>query len=245
MGKIYGKLFSIFLLSLISMSFHVSAFSTGAGTCNIDSQDIEGGHGPSALKSPAGFTVTTAMKSPGAFEFTVNGPGSGFEGILLYVIDGTGNRLGKFVSLPSNIQIKQDCNPAGTTVTHTSKAMKKYPFTLSWNAPQGTNGNLTVKALVVKDSQPDFARLDPVQFDPVSGASSALTGSTPPPSNNQPDTTTESDNFLKKYSLFLVMVGITTLLYVVGSITESMLKRQQVKSRSFAKTINNGFENSR
>src|ERR1051325_8840624 len=223
MGKIYGKLFSIFLLSLVSMSFYVSALPNGAASCDMDTNEIDVGHGSNNLKGPSGYTLTV-MKVKGTFQFTLNGPNKGFKGVLAYVVDGSGKKkLGEFTDLPDNIKFKDCDGLPKASVTHTSDAVKLFPFSLTWNAPQGTTGNLTVKALVVRE-QTSYARLDGVQIDPVSGASSAPTGNLP--ANAPPQDTTQSDGFLQKYSLFLVMAGTTTLLYVVGSVTEAMLKRQ-------------------
>ncbi|RIA84807.1 hypothetical protein C1645_783323 [Glomus cerebriforme] len=244
MGKMYEKLLSFILLLFISIPFYVSAFPNGAGTCNVEDMS-SGDHGNSNLKGSAGYALTTTGTS-GNFEFTLTGGQSkGIEGLLVYVVDANNKRLGQFTNLPSSLQFKDDCNVPSATITHKNKDIKNFPINLNWNAPQGSSGNLTVKALVVRDFK-DWAKLDDVQFDPISGTTSSPVGSVPVNSGGQ-DTSSadsDSDNFLKKYLLFIIMIGITTLLYIVGSVTEAMLKRQQVKSRSFAKTIQNGYDGS-
>jgi len=229
MGKLHEKLLSFFLLLFISMPFYVSAFPTGAGTCNVEEMPTIG-HGTTNLISPAGYMMNVTLQSQGKFQLSINGPGNGIEGLLVYVVDSTNTRLGQFSNLPDFIQIKPDCT-GQSTVTHKSSDNKKFPINLNWDAPQGTSGNLIIKSLVVKDFS-DWARLDDVTFDPISGTSTSTSTDSGAP--------VATDGFLQKYTLFIIMVGITTLLYVVGSVTEAMLKRQQVKSKSFAKTIQNG-----
>jgi hypothetical protein len=240
MSKIHRTLSSIFLLLLISTSFYVSALPDGADTCDVE-QMAKIGHKTTNIQGTGGYALTTAMSAPGAFKFTIDGPGGSFEGILAYVVDGSGKRLGEFTNLPATLRFKDDCGPS-TTVTHKNKNLKDFPFELNWNAPQGTNGKLTVKSLVVVKGYNNWAKLDDVTFDSATGNAESAPANNGGSQNN--DTNAQSDGFLQKYALFLIMIGVTTLLYVVGSVTEAMLKRQQVKSRSFAKTIN-GFENSR
>jgi hypothetical protein len=234
MSKLHEKLFSFFLLLFILIPFYVSALPDGADTCNVEDMATKG-HGQSGLASPADYTITTNMKSPGKFDLTINGPGNGIEGLLVYVVDKDNKRSGIFENLPDSVKFKE-CGVASTTVTHKNSNVKNFPITLSWSA-QGATGSLTLKALVVKNYS-NWARLDDVSFDPVSGTSNTVAA-------NDGGTQTASDGFLQKYSLFIIMIGITTLLYIVGSVAEAMLKRQQVKSRSFAKTIQNGYGDSR
>jgi len=213
----------------------VTALPDGADTCNVEDMATKG-HGATGLKSPGGYTITTSMKSPGNFELTINGPDNGIEGLLVYVVDKDNKRSGQFQNLPNNIKFKE-CGVASTTVTHSNPNLKNFPITLSWSA-QGATGGLTIKSLVVKNYS-NWARLDDVSLDPVSGTSNTVAAS-------DSGTQAASDGgFLQKYTLFIIMIGITTLLYVVGSVSEAMLKRQQVKSRSFAKTIQNGYGDSR
>nr|CAG8456591.1 7465_t:CDS:2 [Entrophospora candida] len=52
--------------------------------------------------------------------------------------------------------------------------------------------------------------------------------------------TADDEGFLgwiKKYSLFVILIALTTILYVIGSVVELMLKKQNIKARSFAKTV--------
>jgi len=217
------------------MPFYVSALPDGADTCNVEDMPIKG-HGPSSLKSPGGYTITTNMKSQGKFDLTINGPDNGVEGLLVYVLDKDNKRVGLFENLPDYVKFKE-CGVPSTTITHKNSNVKNFPITLSWNA-QGATGSVTVKSLVVKNFS-NWARLDDVSLDPVSGTSSTVAAS------NDGGAQTASDGFLQKYTLFIIMIGLTTLLYIVGSVAEAMLKRQQVKSRSFAKTIQNGYGDSR
>lgn len=223
------------LLLLTSIPFYVSAFPTGAGTCNVEEM-ANGDHGPSSLKEPTGYRLSADMPTKGNFELTAVGPGDGFKGILVYVLNAKNERIGEFTNLPATMQLKSDCK--GSTVTHKTKDNKNFPFKLNWKAPQGTSGNLTIKSLIVKDFK-NWARLEDIEFDPVTGASSVS-----PDINEvtagQPSK--PSKHFVEKYTLFIVMIAITTLLYIVGSVIEALLKRQQVKSRSFAKTVG-GFGN--
>lgn len=217
------------------MPFYVSALPTGADTCNVEEMS-KGFHGNSNLQGSAGYKLNATKTTQGNFEFTISGPGDGFEGVLVYVVDANNKRLGQFVDIDSNnIQFK-DCGAKSATITHKSKSIKNFPFKLNWNA-QGASGSLTVKSLVVVKSVKDWAQLDDVKFDSASGISSTVSAT----GDNK---ATQSDGFLQKYSLFIIMISITTLLYVVGSVTEALLKRQQVKARSFAKTLN-GFGNAR
>ncbi|CAI2162460.1 10793_t:CDS:1 [Funneliformis geosporum] len=238
MSKDTIKLLLFSLLLLTSIPFFVSAFPTGAGTCNVEEM-ASGDHGPSSLKEQAGYRLSANMPTKGSFEITAVGPGDGFKGILVYVLNAKNERIGEFTNLPPNMQLKSDCK--GSTVTHKSKENKKFPFKLNWNAPQGTSGNLTIKSLIVKDFK-NWARLDDIEIDPVTGASNVSPDS--PANEDTAGQQTESDSFVKKYTLFIVMIVITTLLYIVGSVAEALLKRQQVKSRSFAKTVG-GFGNAK
>uniref|UniRef100_A0A1D1ZIJ8 Surfactin synthase subunit 1 n=1 Tax=Anthurium amnicola TaxID=1678845 RepID=A0A1D1ZIJ8_9ARAE len=239
MGNLHEKLLSFFLLLFISIPFYVSAYPEGAGTCDVAQMSVIG-HMKSNLQGSGGYSMNAKMLNTGKFQLTINGNGK-FKGMLVYVLDSSNNRVGEFVNLPANIQIKTDCK-GQATVTHKDATDKSFPFNLNYSTGTTgtTGGNLTIKSLVVKDFS-DWAKLDDITLDPVTGDSSIVTG------GSQDTTTgsTGSDNFLQKYSLFIIMIGITTLLYIVGSVTEAMLKRQQVKSRSFAKTIQNGFGDSR
>lgn len=234
MNKLHEKLFSFFLLLFILTPFYVSAKPDGADTCNVEDMATIG-HGTSALTSPADYKLTMNMKSQGNFELTINGPGNGIEGLLIYAVDNNKKRSGIFQNLPDTFKFKE-CGVASTTVTHKNSNLKNFPITLSWNA-QGATGSLTIKSLVVKDFS-NWARLDDVNFDPVTGTSNTVSANADNGGATQP-------GFLQKYTLFIIMIAITTLLYVVGSVAEAMLKRQQVKSRSFAKTIQDGYSESR
>ncbi|GET03824.1 putative defense protein 3 [Rhizophagus clarus] len=237
MSKLHERLLSFFLLLFILTPFYVSALPNGADTCNVEDMATKG-HGASSLTSPAGYTLTTNMKSPGNFELTINGPDGGIEGLLIYAVDNNNKRSGIFQNLPGNFKFK-DCGVASTTVTHTNSNVKNFPITLSWNS-QGATGSLTIKSLVVKNFS-NWARLNDVSLDTTTGTSSTVSAN----ANNGGAAQPASDGFLQKYTLFIIMIGITTLLYIVGSVAEAMLKRQQVKSRSFAKTIQNGHGESR
>lgn len=217
------------------MPFYVSALPDGADTCIVEEMATKG-HGATSLVGPGGYTITTNMKSQGKFDLTINGPDKGIEGLLVYVVDKDNKRLGLFENLPDYVKFKE-CGVPSTTITHKNSNVKNFPITLSWNA-QGATGSLTIKSLVVKNFS-NWARLDDVSLDPVSGTSSTVAA------NNDGGAQTASDGFLQKYTLFIIMIGLTTLLYIVGSVVEAMLKKQQVKSRSFAKTIQNGYGDSR
>jgi len=236
-----ARLVSLFAL-LLTAPFLASAFPTGAGTCDV-TQMSAGDHGTSLQSGAGGYKLTSTAQGSN-FQISISGP-KAVKGVLLYTQDGTGTRFGNF-QLPSGFQAKA-CTGSGTnTITHTSDALKNMPLNFMWN-PAGKTAKTTVRAIVVQDFK-DWLMLQDMTFDLTTGAASNGTSSsgsgqtslpdsgttTPPPTTTTP---TGFVGFFKNNMLFIAMMGITTVLYVIGSVVETLLRRQQVKARSFAKTV--------
>ncbi|CAJ0917161.1 8233_t:CDS:2 [Entrophospora sp. SA101] len=175
------------------------------------------GHGPQLKKTGTGGYTLSASGAGGNFDISVAGTGA-LEGLLLYVVNPADNtKTGKFnIADPAF----QPCNSDPSAVTHTSKTVKKLPLKFNWSSSAGAKtGSVTVRAIVVEKSKTWYSLQD-VTFNLEDGFL----------------------GWIKKYSLFVILIALTTILYVIGSIVELMLKKQNIKARSFAKTVG-GFVN--
>jgi hypothetical protein len=150
----------------------------------------------------------------------------------MYVVNQNNKRFGTFSSLPETLQIKSDCDD-GTTVTHKSSEMKKPTYTLSWNAGE-ESGQATVRALVVR-SLTDWYVLDNLQFDLAStnpvGIGGGGTNSTNEISKNAIIASLEGN------ALFSIVVGVITVIYIIGAILEALIKRQRAQEKSITKKV--------
>jgi len=240
MLKYYSSIVYLILFIFVQNNFNnVSSFSSGAGSCAIEDM-ATGGHGAQLKKAGTGGYTLSASGTGGNFEISVAGTGA-LEGLLLYVVNPDNTKTGKFnIADPAF----QPCNNDPTAVTHTSKTVKKLPLKFNWSSSAKT-GSVTVRALAVEKAKVWYSLQD-VTFNLDDGKTS-----TPPPANpNNPDPNSPSSSppsssaddegflgWIKKYSLFVILIALTTILYVIGSIVELMLKKQNIKARSFAKTV--------
>lgn len=242
MLKYYSFIVYLILFIFLQNNFNdVSSFSTGAGTCVVEEMSTSG-HGAQLKKNgDGGYKLTTSGKA-GAFDISVTNPSGGqLEGLLLYAVNtGTTTKTGKFA--PPDATAFQTCSgdPDLVTLTHTSKVVKKLPLQFKWSG--ATTGNVTFRALAVEKAKAWYM-LDDLTFSLDDGKTATPptnTNNADPNSASQPAVAANDQGFIawvKKYSLFVIMIALTTILYVVGSIVELMLKKQNIKARSFAKTV--------
>jgi len=157
------------ILAVLATPFFASAYPTGAGTCDV-TQMAAGAHGASAQPNNGGadgYTITTS-KTGNNYTLSVNGKNP-IEGLLIYVFDAKGNRVGNFVNLNAqNWQLKTCGGTGGNTVTHTNSNTKNLPIKLSWGSGGPTTGKWVVKALVVQNLK-NWNQLDDTTFDLATG----------------------------------------------------------------------------
>ncbi|CAG8739248.1 10305_t:CDS:1, partial [Acaulospora colombiana] len=215
----------------------VLSFPNGAGTCDVSQMQSQG-HGSPSTSGVGGFSVSVKnATTAGSYVISINGPSS-IEGVLIYTQDSKGNRIGNFV-VPSNLQSKS-CGGSGTnSLTHTDQNSKSMPLKLTWSPM--SNGTITVKSLVVVNSYANWHQLNDVNFEAVSSGSVISSSNNGSGDNSDSGNTGGGDgsgsSFFQQYSLFIVVIVITAALYVIGSLVESALRRQQVKARAFAKAV--------
>lgn len=236
------RLVSLFAFVVFSSPFlgHlVSAYSTGAGTCKVEEMQSLG-HGVAPLQGNGGYTMTATPSGGGNFKIALNG--KSMKGILMYTMDSTKNRVGTFSGLPSNLQIK-DCGGSGkSTITHSNPAPKTMPMSLNWSSGGPTSGNITVRAIVVQSFN-QWYLLPEFNFDL---AATTAVGPSQDATTTSDSTTPTEDNkffivaFFTNYTLFAIVMSITTFLYISSAAVEGLLKRQNTKARSYAKSVN-GF----
>ncbi|CAG8451324.1 7996_t:CDS:2 [Scutellospora calospora] len=202
MTKLFANIF--FFLLVISIPFYVSAYPTGAGTCDVALMTTQG-HGPSQTSGFGGYSLSTT-KSGQQFSLTIQGT-SPIKGVLLYVQDSSGKKMGTF-TFPSNYQA---CSGSGSAaLTHTSSNMKSMPLSFTWTPPSGNpSGNMTVRGIVVQSYQ-NWHPLPDMNFDLASGVSSV--------SNN-----TNLNNDGSGSSSGSGGIG--------NCVTEAMLKNQRTKAK--------------
>ncbi|CAG8477248.1 197_t:CDS:1 [Ambispora gerdemannii] len=200
-------------------------------------------HG-SPQKGNGGYSFSVTPAGNGNFKLAVNG-NTKFKGILAYVVDPTTKlRGGEFTDLPADTKIKTCDGGDKTTISHSSASLKSLPLTFGWSSSGKTTGNMTLRAIVVV-SKNKWYMVQDQSFDLAS------TNSITPAVTTSTDSTTSTDNSEKSqfflivlftnYTLFTIIAGITTFLYILGAVLEVMLKRQQLKFRNSARNLG-GFE---
>ncbi len=160
------QMIRIFLLLLVQLAW---AWQDGAGTlCSTDSpqasvaemQASKHGVGPS---TPLGYGIDVQSEG-GTVTVIVNGPRS-FRGLLVYVVDSRGKKVGVFNAEEEGIALgpKVGCDgPIGSIWEHKSSALKSTPLQLSWTTSQVPRGsNVTIHAMVVASAR-QYETLKPV-----------------------------------------------------------------------------------
>ncbi|CAG8562589.1 5309_t:CDS:1 [Racocetra persica] len=213
---------SLFFL-VITIPFYVSAYPTGAGTCNVDEMATKG-HGPSKIQGFGGYSISTSKQGQ-SLNIKISGPSSStsVKGVLIYTIDSNGKDTGSF-TIPTGYKNCQGQN----TLTHTNANSKSLPLTYTWT-PSGTSGNVTVRGIVVQDFS-NWVKLQEINFDSSSGTFSSSNNT-----NFQSGSGSDSGvgSWFKNYLLFIILMIITVILYIVGSVTETMLKNQRSKAKIY------------
>jgi len=241
MLKYYSFIVYLILFIFLQNNFNdVSSFSTGAGTCVVEEMSTTG-HGAQLKKSgDGGYKLTTSGKA-GNFDISVtNQNGAQLEGILIYAVNtGTTTKTGKFAQPDATTFQTCSGDPDLVTLTHTSKVVKKLPLQFKWSGDKA--GNVTFRALAVEKAKAWYMLDDlTVSLDDGKTATPPTNTNNADPNSASPAAAANDQGFIawvKKYSLFVIMIALTTILYVVGSIVELMLKKQNIKARSFAKTV--------
>jgi len=177
------------ILVFCALIASVAAHSTGAGTCTASLNTISSsgtggmgtrtaaqvasqghsiafsGAGVSGGKFVAGKNVTITITSPNAF-----------EGLLLYAVDGGGNRQGSFVQ-DANFQYMGIgaqtvvCPPQASTITHIGPTSKPSGTTVTWTAPAAGTGNVVFNGAIVENYSTWFL------FDAATLGDASMTGS--------------------------------------------------------------------
>jgi len=239
MLKYYSSIVYLILFIFVQNNFNnVSSYSNGAGTCVVEEMATTG-HLTQLKKSGDGGYKLTTTGTGGNFDISItNANGGALEGLLLYAVDsGTNTKTGKFALADATFKSCND-DPGVNSITHTSKDIKKLPLKFKWTGAK--TGNVTFKALAVEKAKAWYSLQD-FTFNLEDGKTAASNAdpNSPPPA--APPAAAENDQgfvaWIKKYSLFVILIALTTILYVIGSIVELMLKKQNVKARSFAKTV--------
>jgi len=226
---IYLVLFIVFQNNI----YNVSSFPTGAGSC--DNVGILSGHGTAQQNNVGGYSITAVSGTGGSYDVSVASAKGSPKGVLVYT---TGAGAFSVVDT-ANFQVKADCGGGVNAVTHLNPSQKTTPMKFKWT-PTDKTGSVTFKGVVV-DRKATWYTLQDVTVNLATGDSTAPTGNTTntntPPSSTLPTVDNGFGAWIKNYKLFVIMIGITTVLYVIGSIVELMLKKQNSKARSFAKTV--------
>ena len=146
--------FLFFLLLLLS-TLNVSAFSSGAGTCEVtaDYSTITAmtSRRRNFTNGPYVVTTNSDQYNQGTpIEITLSGPS--FIGIMFTVVDESGQNVGTFAT---DGNVIHDCagssqtNPPSQAVTHgTNFNMTSY--TLFWNPPANSVGKVYILGYVLK-----------------------------------------------------------------------------------------------
>ncbi|CAG8440519.1 5088_t:CDS:2 [Ambispora leptoticha] len=170
------------LATFLASPFLVTAFPNGAGTCDVNAM-AAGAHGASAQPNNGGadgYTITTAMNGA-SYDITLNGP-KPIKGLLIYVVNAKGDRIGDF-KIPTGLQQKQ-CNGTGVnTLTHKDSTLKTLPMKLSYSSGGVKTGQWKVMSLVVQDFK-DWNKLDDTTFDLATGKVVSGTSGTSDASSN-------------------------------------------------------------
>ncbi|CAG8521164.1 11124_t:CDS:2 [Cetraspora pellucida] len=189
------------------MPFYVSAYPTGAGTCNVDRMATDG-HGKTNIQGFGGYSIATSKSTGQGITLKISGStGVSAKGVLIYTVDSSGKDTGT-IAIPSGGAYK---NCAGVnSLTHTSSNSKNLPLSYTWTPSTGFSGNVTVRAIVVQDFS-NWVKLQDTVFDSTSGSFTASNNT-----NVQSGTSGSSGSG----------VGI-------GSVTETMLKNQRSKAKYY------------
>lgn len=172
-----------------------SAFPTGAGTCDVNA--MGGPHvTPGAKVVNGGFKIATA-KSGADYTITLNGAKQ-VKGLLVYVVNAKGDRVGSFNNLSKLVQYKACGGGVNSTITHNSPDLKGPVLKYTWSSGTSNAAQWTVKAIVVQDVK-TWYKLDDTTFDLVTGnvvmnnttntGNGTTTDSNSNPSNSTSDST--------------------------------------------------------
>jgi hypothetical protein len=142
-------------LVLLSASFDVSAFSSGAPVCTIDTATMNANMGIRSGTNPNGWSIRTQSPTyfPGQATFDVqivHANFATFKGLLLWATDASGTQVGTWQTPASDF--KRTCDDQ--SITHVDNFLKdspSLPFKLV--LPISVRGEITIHAFVVQSSR--------------------------------------------------------------------------------------------
>ena len=155
------KLFWIVLILLTSNN--VYAFGTGAGTCDVvaDFSTITAMGDRVRNETPGDYQLSSNVSEYNVFEhveltMTANGTGdqSTFTGIVVSVVDESGNKVGTF-NFDDETEVRDCGGSAMMAATHTSTHGSTNSRTLFWIPPSEPVGNVYVLAYVLSGERGD------------------------------------------------------------------------------------------
>lgn len=123
-------------------------------------------------------------------QVTVNPPpnSNSFIGLLLFGENAQNVHVGIWTNLQSTFQtLDQQCSKfgvAGSTLSHSSNAVKSGPMSFSWTAPSVDAGNVTFRGLVVTSSSSVWMQFSPTSITASSNSTNTTSGSAPTPNGN-------------------------------------------------------------
>lgn len=154
---IHRYFFSVFIFFL--MASKASAFSAGAGTCNVDSLINMGGMSVSQ-GTPATLSMTLSKQeyTPGeTLSVTIDSTAT-WKGILLYAENLSQEKVGSFSFPPGYKAQSEACQKA---LTHTNSDAKPASLTIEWTAPTDQE-TVTFRAAIADGSGGNVHNLSPI-----------------------------------------------------------------------------------
>jgi hypothetical protein len=225
------------LCVLFATPLITQAFPDGAGSCDVGG--IVGGHGKALTSGVGGYAINVQPKDVSKGQFSISLTGGQFKGLLMYAVDGSNKPVGSFTP-PQGLK---QCDGSQNAITHSSNALKDpSKITMQWNSGGATQGNLTFLAVVVTNPRTNYYNLKQsfnlASNQPTAGPAAGPAGGDTPAKGKGGNFISD---FFSNYTLFAVIIGIATFLYVFGAAMEALLRRQQQKAKQYAKDITNGF----
>jgi hypothetical protein len=199
---------------------------------------VNGDHGTYFVNSTGGYSLTQKRLSNGKIEISITGTNP-IKGLLIYAHDVIGNRLGNFVTTVNGVVAKTDCGGTGlsNTMQHSDNTLKSLPLTFTWSPTQDVEAEIVhIQALVVKDFKSWYIlnRLNFNYLDPTASVD------TTPQTTDSSTTITTTDNnnigFFTRFRLFSSVFTFAVLVYFFGAFVEYLLKKQDIKARTYLKS---------
>nr|CAG8495712.1 562_t:CDS:2 [Entrophospora candida] len=168
---------------------------------------INGDHGAYFVNDTGGYALSQRRNADGKIEISIVGPNS-IKGLLIYAHDVIGNRIGNFETKVKGVVSKTDCGGTDTGIS-----------------------DVYIEAMIVREFRSWYI-LKKIKFDYTDPTSSVEIDP-----NAKPTASTNNNQFFDRFGFFSIAFTCALLIYSFGAFVEYLLKKQDIKAKTFLKSF--------